>query len=260
MSITADEFDEGFDDQDEGGLSGFYVLAIFLILLAAFGVIVYFAYQKGLATAQASDDALPVVAADPSPIREEVPLAMRDDRRDEVYDRLEGVTPTTVIAEVDADRDPLDGFDQTTTRQTTTRTASQATGQPDAAAPEPEPVAATPAPEPEPVPVRVASTRPVTPDPVAAQPEAEPAIASAATHVVQVGAFGSNDEAMGFYKSLSTKHGDLVASRSPDVQSAEVKGTTYHRLRLGPFTSKADASGYCDDLKANGQDCFVKAL
>lgn len=257
MSITAEAFDEGFDDQEEGGLSGFYVLAIFLTLLAAFGVIVYFAYQKGLANAQASDGALPVVAADPSPVREEVPLVAHDDRRREVYDRLEGVAPTAVIAEVDADRDPLDGYASATPADAPADAPVEPPAVSEPVATATASVAVAPAePRPAPTPVVAPATGP-TPEPVVAP---APAAMPAGTHAVQVGAFGSDEEAMRFYATLSGRHGELVADRTPDVQAADVKGTTYHRLRLGPFTSKADASGYCADLKAAGQDCLVRAL
>lgn len=254
MSITAEEFDEHEAEYDEGGLSGFYVLAIFLALLAAFVVIVFFAYERGKATATLSDADLPIVAADPRPVREEVPLATASNERKEVYDRIEGVTSTAVIADAKPGRDPLEGYASApsalpepgalTTPQATSATAAAAKRDTvPAAKPTPKPVtvAAVPA----------ASTKPAAP---------KSAPAAAGTHVVQVGAFGSDDEAMRFYKTLTGKMGGFISDKSPDVQVAEVKGRTYHRLRLAPFTSKSAANEYCAGLKAKGQDCLVKGV
>lgn len=258
MTMTADtidDFDEGFDDGEEGGLSGFYVLAIFLGILAAFLVIVWFAYQKGLATG-AAEDGLPVVAADPRPVREEVPVALgtQNPRESVVYERAEGVSPTTVIAEADPARDPMDGFDTTASAATPMPTASEeapiTASRPDEARTPAAPAAPT---EPAPV-VTVAAT----PAPAASTPPA--ATTTAGTHVVQVGAFGSDEEARRFFSTLSGKHGAFVGEKRPDIQRADVGGKTYHRLRLAPFGSKADAQGYCAELKAKGQDCLVRAV
>ena len=255
MSITAEEFDDDYADYEEGGLSGFYVLAIFLALLGAFTVVVYFAYQRGAASAMMADADLPVVAADPRPVKEAVPLVAASERR-EVYDRIDGVTPTAVIADARPDRDPLEGY----------ASAPTAAAKPAPAPARAEPAAAKPAaaagaptrPDPKPA-ATVAAAKP-KPAPVVAAPAAAPSAPAPGTHVVQVGAFGSTDEAMRFYETLGTKMGGLVTAKSPDVQVAEVKGKTYHRLRLAPFASYGAADAYCADLKAKGQDCLVKGV
>ena len=253
MSITAEEFDD-FEDHDEGGLSGFYVLAIFLTLLAAFLVVVYFAYQRGAASVTMADADLPVVAADPRPIKEEVPLAMGTTERREVYDQLAGVAPTTVVADTRPGRDPMDGYASAQAASAAPATRTPAEPKPAAVAaatmPEPKPAAVSAKPEPKPAVVAAAPT--TAPTPAAA--------ALAGTHVVQDGAFGSNDEAMRFYRTLGGRMGALVTEKSPDVQVAEVKGKTYHRLRLAPFTSYGAANDYCASLKGKGQDCLVKGV
>ena len=253
---TIDDFDAGFDDGEEGGLSGFYVLAIFLAILAAFLVVVWFAYQKGLA--MGAEDRLPVVAADPRPVREEVPVALgAENPRQEVYERLEGVSPTTVIADANPARDPMEGF------ETTPGTPAADTGTSAAATPAAERPAPAPAQAPieEPAP-RLAEAPAATPAPVPAPAPAPAAAAAPAvgTHVVQVGAFGSDEEALRFFGTLTGKHGAFVGDKAPDIQRAEVKGKTYHRLRLAPFASKTAAQGYCTELKAKGQDCLVRPV
>ena len=266
MSITAEEFDGFEGEYDEGGLSGFYVLAIFLALMAAFLVIVYFAYERGKASATLADADLPVVAADPRPVREEVPLAMGGSERREVYDRIEGVTPTAVIADARPGRDPMEGFDAAPAAlppaDAPAARSEPRAAEPVVAASQPARTPATrPAAEPAPAakpaaPVVVAEATPAPAAPAPARAEA----AAPGTHVVQVGAFGSNAEAMRFYETLSGKLGTYVSEQRPDVQVAEVKGTTYHRLRLAPFASYGAANEYCAGLKAKGQDCLVKGV
>ena len=286
MTMTADQiddFDAGFDDGEEGGLSGFYVLAIFLAIVAAFLVIVWFAYQKGLATG--AEGSLPVVAADPRPVREEVPVALgtENPRERVVYDRTRGVSPTSVIAEANPAADPMEGFDTRTGARTGTNATNTGTGtgtgtgastgtdrnagvggasarDDRAAAPN---RASTPAPQ---APAATARTEAVKPAQPTAQAQAPaPATttvrtAAPGTHVVQVGAFGSDEEALRFFATLSGKHGAFVGDKSPDVQRADVKGKTYHRLRLAPFASKAAAQDYCTELKGKGQDCLVRPV
>ena len=85
--------------------------------------------------------------------------------------------------------------------------------------------------------------------------------AQAGTHVVQVGAFRSNDEAMAQWSRMQTKLGDFLAGKGPDVEVADLgERGVYHRLRVGPFSSSDDAKTYCAGLKERGQDCLIKAL
>ncbi|WP_156032266.1 SPOR domain-containing protein [Parvularcula oceani] len=268
MSTTVEEFDDEYDDGEEGGLSGFYILVIFLILLAAFIAIVFFAYQKGLAEGRADDGSLPVVAADPTPVREEVPLATSENPRREVYDRLEGNSPTIVVADADPARDPLEGFEQAPQAE---RSAPGAESEPEPAATPARTEPVRPAPEPEAEEVEIAAVEAaaeVEEEPAAVTPEPAPRPEPAAqqtgvttgTHVVQVGAFGSDEEAMTFYDRLSGRLGSMVSGKTPDIQTAVVNGRNYHRLRLGPFDSKSAAQSYCNDLKGQGQDCLVRSL
>ena len=192
-----------------------------------------------------------MVAADPRPVREEVPVALgTENPRQEVYDRLEGVSPTAVIADANPARDPMEGFETTASGTAPTRaTREEAPAEP---APAAASVAATPAAPREAAPVVAAAPEPA-PTPAAAP-------AAPGTHVVQVGAFGSDEEALRFFTTLSGTHGAFVGDKAPDIQRADVNGRTYHRLRLAPFASKAAAQDYCAQLKGRGQDCLVRAV
>ncbi len=268
MTTASEAIDENYDDEDEGGLSGFWILIIFLVVLAAFAGIVYIAYQKGMHAMAASEQDLPVVAADPTPVREEVALDPVEPARQEVFDELNDTTPTRVVADIDPAADPLANFDASGAGAVAPSSAlpvqiaeasptlpatpapvvrTQPRPQPRAEAPAPQP-AVTPAPRPQ-----VAAAAP-TPRPSTSAPAA-----GRGTHVVQVGAFGSNAEAMEQYGALVQKHGNLVGNHAPDVQEAVVKGRTYHRLRLAGFGDRSAADAACQRLSAAGTDCFVKA-
>jgi cell division septation protein DedD len=84
--------------------------------------------------------------------------------------------------------------------------------------------------------------------------------AASGSHLVQVGAFRSEQEATAQWTSLQKKLGDLAAGKSDDIERADLgaKGV-YYRLRIGPFSSKADATQYCGELKQRGTDCLIKA-
>lgn len=262
MSSTVADVNDVFED-DEGGLSGFTILAILATLIMVFVLVVYYAYRQGKASAIADTEELPVVAADPRPVAEDVPLDVaRDDGRQEVYDRVNGAIETRIVTDENPARDALDGYSGAPAQLT----------QAELAAAEPEPV--------DPVvsalqrePVTGAATSEVPPPsrkPEAVEPAAirtaEPvrqrasAAAVAGTHVVQVGAFDSTEAAYAYFESLAGRLGSFVASKKPDIQVAEVKGRTFHRLRIGPFGSKDEADSYCTQLKSRGQDCLVRGV
>ena len=111
-------------------------------------------------------------------------------------------------------------------------------------------------------PAQTAQSTPAPQEPAPAattQPAATGAVASG-THVVQVGAFPSNETALDYFDRLSSRMAAMLSGKLPDIQVAQVNGRTYHRLRIGPFLSKAEADRYCADLKSRGQDCLVRGV
>ncbi|MEM1299589.1 MAG: SPOR domain-containing protein, partial [Pseudomonadota bacterium] len=50
---------------------------------------------------------------------------------------------------------------------------------------------------------------------------------------------------------------DILRGRALAVQTTVSGGTTYYRLRVGPFKDAAEARNVCQALKARGQDCIV---
>ncbi|MCQ8184560.1 SPOR domain-containing protein [Parvularcula maris] len=272
MSSTVAQPGSIFDDEEDG-LSGFTILAILATLLMVFALVVYYAYRQGMATGIAASETLPAVVADPTPIAEDVPLtANRDGTRQEVQDLLAGNSTTRTVTEENPSRDALNGYSgaptaarrepvrqETVAERASTASTSETTQQRQASEPPRQKPAVAAAQTPvrqDPV-VRTVEQRPAV-QPVQQRPA--PAAAAAATHVVQVGAFDSNKAALDYFDSLGSRMGGLLSGKSPDIQVAEVKGRTYHRLRIGPFTSKSDADAYCRSLKAKGQDCLVRGV
>ncbi|MEM9234177.1 MAG: SPOR domain-containing protein, partial [Pseudomonadota bacterium] len=97
-----------------------------------------------------------------------------------------------------------------------------------------------------------------TPAPTPDVTQSRPIAGAAGSWAVQVGAFGSQDEAMNNYERLSSRIGTLVSGQIADVNVATVNGTTYYRLWLGEFSSRSEANDHCAALKSAGQDCLTR--
>ena len=272
MTAAADEYDDDYDDyydDEEDGVSGFVVLVVALVVLIVFSAVVWFAYQRGL-----QDRTVPIVAANPEPVKTEQPLTFEDTpERQEVYDTLEGNRPTQVVVDATGENDPLEGFDQTASASGTRNDPiTSIIEEPVASDTEPvvsEPVTTAPEPAPTPVasqpvqedtpPARPAPQPTTRPEPQPTRPAVTAGSALSGSHVVQVGAFRSDEEARGYFQSMSTKLGAVVGNKVPDVQVADLGSRgVYYRLRVGPFSSKDAAATYCNQLKTRGQDCLVK--
>lgn len=50
---------------------------------------------------------------------------------------------------------------------------------------------------------------------------------------------------------------DILRDRALAVQTTVSGGTTFYRLRVGPFKDRSEARAVCQALKARGQDCIV---
>ncbi len=76
-------------------------------------------------------------------------------------------------------------------------------------------------------------------------------------YVVQLAALGSSSAAEKQWQVMRKKAPDLLGSHSPFIQKAEVKGNTIYRLRVKGFSSKAQASSFCGQLKAKSLSCTL---
>ncbi len=134
-----------------------------------------------------------------------------------------------------------------------------------AAAPKPQPVSLTTAPAPTtpaqpPAPVVLAAP----PQPAAEKPATAPPPAAAKPATgraqVQLAAVGSEQDAMSEWKRLERRMPDLLGGRQPAVQKIERDGRTLWRLRTGAFTDAAEATKFCESVRAKGNGCTVASF
>jgi hypothetical protein len=260
-------FDGGDEDDVEGSRLPLLIV-IALLVLAAFGGVVWLAYQRGVAQGHA--EVPRTIAAEQGPVK--------------VAPANPGGTPTPYTglkiyqqpAPDDASGDPA--------------APASAAGP----APKPAPVAAVPAttvptepvsspPTPTPViapapvatppaqqmaatappkPVVKAVAPPPAPKPSIAEappaPAPAPVAASSGGAMIQIGSYKSEADANAAWTAYKAKHGSIIGSGSLDVAKADLgaKGTWY-RARIAGFASKAEAAATCTKLKADGADCIV---
>jgi len=77
-------------------------------------------------------------------------------------------------------------------------------------------------------------------------------------YMVQVGSYSTREAALVGQKNLQARHPSLFAGRPFVVLAAVLpNGTTTYRLRVTGFVNAADASGFCNNAKSDGVDCYV---
>ncbi|HXL99161.1 MAG TPA: SPOR domain-containing protein [Rhizomicrobium sp.] len=238
-------FDDADDMEDEGSRLPLLIV-IALLVLAAFGGVVWLAYNQGVQRGR-TDAPRPLVADTTTHLK--------------VYDQP---------VPADADNSDTDSVPAPPTVKTppTAMTAAPAE-EPKHTAPPPTVVASAPPPEvatkpPEQLVAPKPKAKPVeaAPKPIAsvAPPTdmAAPATAeSSGAYVLQIGAYKSEDEANAAWKTYEAKHPSVGGSEF-DVKKVDLgdKGVWY-RLRIGAFASKDAANALCDKLKADGAACML---
>jgi SPOR domain len=208
---------------------------------------------------------IPVVSADPRPIREKPlnPGGMKIDGAEN--DVFSGGTDTGNARLAAAPESP-------------DTKALRTAGAPPPPAAEESPAAAAVAPAPPPAPVTkpavVASAPPVAKPapakPVVAAAEthpaaAKPAVAAAETHpatpghqlMVQLAALATEDAARAEWTQLARKMPDLLNGKEPNYSRIERDGHTFWRVRTSGFTDVAQARAFCDHVRAKGGGCSV---
>ena len=112
---------------------------------------------------------------------------------------------------------------------------------------------ATPAPATKPAPAATQQTKPAASTQPAAKPAqtqtqaAKPAATATAakgSYWVQVGSYATMDAAEKTKKELSAK------GYTSSIQSITANGKTYHRVKIGPYTSRADVDTLLPKIKA----------
>ena len=59
------------------------------------------------------------------------------------------------------------------------------------------------------------------------------------------------------WERIRKANDDILRGRTLAIQTTVSGGTTFYRLRVGPFESGSEARNICQALKARGQDCIV---
>ena len=77
---------------------------------------------------------------------------------------------------------------------------------------------------------------------------------------VQLAALRSEDEARQEWERLAHKMPDLLAGKRPAIARTEREGQTYWRLRTGAFADAAEASAFCQRVRAKGAGCTPAAF
>lgn len=93
----------------------------------------------------------------------------------------------------------------------------------------------------------------------AAERSADSLARRAAESEVQVQLAADPDENLvrGMWQRISQSNQDILHDRELAVQTTVSGGTTFYRLRVGPFKGVSEARAVCQALKARGQDCIV---
>lgn len=125
------------------------------------------------------------------------------------------------------------------------------------------PVVAQPIPPPQPAARAAPAPPPSAPAPAPKAPApkaAAPAPAAVATGgaLVQIGAFSSEALADAGWSDAMRALPDSAAGKGKRVEPVESNGQTLYRGYVTGFASRAEASAYCDRLKAAGRNCFVR--
>ena len=269
-------FDGGEDDEDVEGSRLPLLIVIALLVLAAFGAVVYLAYQKGVA--QGTAQVTRVIAAQPGPAKvaptnaggtptpytglkiyqQQAPSdeeANADTAPPVPSDLPKPGTPVAtapppVVTPAPAAMTPKPTPAPATTPAVTPKPTAMTTPKPPVATPAPPVVKPTPAPT---LAVVTPAPAPVKPPPAATPaptPAATPAPA-AGGGLLQIGSYKSEADANTAWAAYKSKHGGLVSGLSPDIKQVDLgaKGTWY-RLRV------AGGKALCEKLTADGGACI----
>lgn len=101
------------------------------------------------------------------------------------------------------------------------------------------------------------------PAPVAAAPPSPPKappapVAGAGGPQVQIGAFSSAALAEKGWSDIAALFPGAMAGKTKRVETVDSNGATLHRTFIGGFSSRAEAVNFCEVLKGQGRQCFVR--
>jgi hypothetical protein len=126
-------------------------------------------------------------------------------------------------------------------------------------APQPpaQPAALAP-PEPIPSKVKPAAEKPVVQtEKRIASPAAERVMTGAKATQVQLAAVSSEEAARAEWLRIEKRMPELFGQRQPSFSKTEYNGRTLWRLRTGGFSDSAQATAFCERVRAKGAGCSI---
>ncbi len=102
------------------------------------------------------------------------------------------------------------------------------------------------------------AVKPAAPPAPVVKPAPAAAAAAGGPAAVQIGAFSSVALAEKGWTDAAKLAPGLAAGKGKSVQAVEAGGKTVYRTAVTGFASRADATTFCNALKAAGKDCFVR--
>jgi hypothetical protein len=283
--------------EDEGVLAGAgrrggLITIAAVVGLAVIGTAGAFGYRAF--TGPATDSAAPVIRADPNPAKL-VPAAPSADAADKPFQERVGApgtvqterivpreetpvaqpvppgptlpaappwpTPPRASAPAAATPPPVDNPGAKRVRTETIRVAPN--GDPTGTTRPPAPVPNAPArgaKQNPTAPMTIGPSGEATPPPARVQTaRVAPNAATEGAYVVQVSAQKTEGEAQSSYRALQQKYPNVLGGREATIRRADLgdKGV-YYRAQIGGFASAAEATNFCDSLKASGGQCIVQ--
>jgi len=253
-----DEY-RGFEIRDDDSGRGPLILILALGVLLIFAGVVWNTYRQGVRPAEGG---LPVIASDDAPYKRSpderggLEVAGQDKG---YYDSMDGLGDPAV--QQAAARDPVD------IRRRSSPALDGGPLPPIESSDEPSNIVyAEAAPEPvedEPQ-ITIAAVQPVTqspqPPPQEISAQTVSRFSAAGAYQVQLAALRSETAAQSAWTSLQDSAPDLFMGARLDIQRADLGARgVFYRLRIGTFSDRAAAKGFCADVKAAGKDCMVVA-
>jgi len=250
-------FDASEEDDDADGSRLPLLIVISLIVIGAFGGVVWLAYTQGVERGRS--DAPRLLAAEQGPVK----VAADNKSAGNPYKGLkiyQQPAPADEQADQQTTAPPSRVAPDTTV---VTPLAPVQAAPPSVAAQKPVEHAESAKPAAPPPEIRTAS--PQSTDQGAAAPQAlsstteaqAPAPMASGQYVLQIGAYKSQAEADAAWKVYQAHHAATLGSYASDVKQVDLgaKGTWF-RLRVGSFPTKAAAAALCQKLTAEGGACF----
>ncbi|MGJ4855647.1 SPOR domain-containing protein [Labrys sp. La1] len=109
---------------------------------------------------------------------------------------------------------------------------------------------------PAPKPAQVASAEPAAGAAPAPAPTAAPV--ANGSYVVQVSSQRTPADAQNAFQSLQRRFGGVLNGMKPSIRKVDLPDRgTYYRVRVGGWSTPAEATAFCGKLKAAGGDCVI---